>query len=195
MKIIGLTGGIGSGKTTISKEFIDNSIKVYNSDDRAKFLMKNSKNIKNKLLDSFGSEIFLSGSLNKPYISKLIFSDSKSLNLINSIVHPEVLKDFIDWKSNLNDKYIIYESALIFETGSYKLNDFNILVTSELNLRINRIVKRDKLDKEMVIKKIQSQWDDEKKIPLADYVFINSSKKANILKVKNLITYFNSIFK
>ena len=115
MKIIGLTGGIGSGKTTISKEFIDNSIKVYNSDDRAKFLMKNSKNIKNKLLDSFGSKIYLSGSLNKPYISKLIFSDSKSLNLINSIVHPEVLKDFIDWKSNLNDKYIIYESALIFE--------------------------------------------------------------------------------
>ena len=157
MKIIGLTGGIGSGKTTISKEFIDNSIKVYNSDDRAKFLMINSKNIKNKLLDSFGSEIFSGGSLNKSYISKLIFNDSRSLNLINSIVHPEVLKDFIDWKSNLNDKYIIYESALIFETGFYKRNDFNILVTSELNLRINRIVKRDKLDKEMVIKKIQSQ--------------------------------------
>ena len=195
MKIIGLTGGIGSGKTTISKVFIDNSIKVYNSDDRAKFLMINSKNIKNKLLDSFGSEIFSRGSLNKPYISKLIFNDSKSLNLINSIVHPEVLKDFINWKSNLNDKYIVYESALIFETGFYKRNDFNILVTSELDLRINRIVNRDKLDKEIVIKKIQSQWDDEKKIPLADYVFINSSKKANFFKVKNLVTYFNSIFK
>ena len=101
----------------------------------------------------------------------------------------------MDWNSNLNDKYIFYESALIFETGSYKLNDFNILVTSEFNLRINRIVNRDKLDKEMVVKKIQSQWDDEKKIPLADYIFINSSKKANILKVKNLITYFNTIFK
>lgn len=195
MKIIGLTGGIGSGKTTISKVFIDNSIKVYNSDDRAKFLMINSKNIKNKLLDSFGSEIFSRGSLNKPYISKLIFNDSKSLNLINSIVHPEVLKDFINWKSNLNDKYIVYESALIFETGFYKRNDFNILVTSELDLRINRIVNRDKLDKEIVIKKIQSQWNDKKKIPLADYVFINSSKKANFLKVKNLVTYFNSIFK
>ena len=105
------------------------------------------------------------------------------------------MKDFINWKSNLNDKYIVYESALIFETGFYKLNDFNILVTSELDLRINRIVNRDKLDKEIVIKKIQSQWDDEKKIPLADYVFINSSKKGNFLKVKNLITYFNSIFK
>jgi dephospho-CoA kinase len=195
MKIIGLTGGIGSGKTTISKEFIDNSIKVYNSDDRAKFLMINSKNIKNKLLDSFGSEIFSSGSLNKPYISKLIFSDSKSLNLINSIVHPEVLKDFINWKSNLNDKYIVYESALIFETGSYKLNDFNILVTSELDLRINRVMLRDNLDKSIVIKKINSQWKDEKKIPLADYVFLNSSKKSNSLKVKNLIIYFNSIFK
>lgn len=195
MKIIGLTGGIGSGKTTISKEFIDNSIKVYNSDDRAKFLMINSKNIKNKLLDSFGSEIFSSGSLNKPYISKLIFNDSKSLNLINSIVHPEVLKDFINWKSNLNDKYIVYESALIFETGSYKLNDFNILVTSELDLRINRVMLRDNLDKSIVIKKINSQWKDEKKIPLADYVFLNSSKKSNSLKVKNLIIYFNSIFK
>jgi len=195
MKIIGLTGGIGSGKTTISKEFIDNSIKVYNSDDRAKFLMNNSKKVKNKLLNSFGSETYLNGYLNRPYLSNLIFSDSKSLNLINSIVHPEVKIDFMNWKTFIKEKYIIYESALIFETGSYKLNDFNILVTSELDSRINRVMLRDNLDKSIVIKKINSQWKDEKKIPLADYVFLNSSKKSNSLKVKNLIIYFNSIFK
>ena len=157
--------------------------------------MNNSKKVKNKLLNSFGSETYLNGYLNRPYLSNLIFSDSKSLNLINSIVHPEVKIDFMNWKTFIKEKYIIYESALIFETGSYKLNDFNILVTSELDLRINRVMLRDNLDKSIVIKKINSQWKDEKKIPLADYVFLNSSKKSNSLKVKNLIIYFNSIFK
>ena len=195
MKIIGLTGGIGSGKTILAKEFSKNYIQVYNSDERAKFLMNNSKDLKDSLIKCFGSNTYVDDSLNKTYLSSLIFNDRKSLELMNSIVHPQVEKDFMGWMKTKDEKYVIYESALIFETGSYKTNDFNILVTSDLSVRINRIMNRDKIDKSLAMLKINNQWKDEKKIPLADYIFVNSTIDENIQTVKKLVTYFNSIYK
>ena len=195
MKIVGLTGGIGSGKTTVSKEFQKYSIKVYNSDLRAKFLMNNSIVLKNKLINKFGKEFYINDELNKSYISQIIFNDPVSLKLINSMVHPEVFNDFNEWRQSLSEKFVLYESALIFETGSYKLNDFNILVTCDHDLRVKRIIKRDGINEEKINSIINNQWDDDKKIPLADYIFFNTSNKENKLKVKNLVTYFNSIFK
>ncbi|MEL0183006.1 MAG: dephospho-CoA kinase [Flavobacteriaceae bacterium] len=195
MKIIGLTGGIGSGKTILAKEFSKNYIQVYNSDERAKFLMNNSKDLKDSLIKCFGSNTYVDDSLNKTYLSSLIFNDRKSLELMNSIVHPQVEKDFMGWMKTKDEKYVIYESALIFETGSYKRNDFNILVTSDLSVRINRIMNRDKIDKSLAMLKINNQWKDEKKIPLADYIFVNSTIDENIQTVKKLVTYFNSIYK
>ncbi len=194
MKIIGLSGGIGSGKSTIAKEFKRKSVPVYNSDLSAKNLMISSKKLKSKLIESFGLSIYSNGLLNKKYISNLIFNDSIALNKINSIVHPEVFNDFNQWKSRLNNDYVIYESALVFESGSYKSNDYNILVTSDLNLRIERIIKRDNIKKDEVLLKINNQWTDKKKIPLADYVFKNSSEKENQKIVLSLINHFNSIF-
>jgi len=195
MKIVGLTGGIGSGKTTVSKEFQKYSIKVYNSDLRAKFLMNNSIVLKNKLINNFGKEFYINDELNKSYISQIIFNDPISLKLVNSMVHPEVFNDFNEWSQSLSEKFVLYESALIFETGSYKLNDFNILVTCDHDLRVKRIIKRDGINEEKINSIINNQWDDDKKIPLADYIFFNTSNKENKLKVKNLVTYFNSIFK
>jgi len=195
MKIVGLTGGIGSGKTTVSKEFQKYSIKVYNSDLRAKFLMNNSIVLKNKLINNFGKEFYINDELNKSYISQIIFNDPTSLKLVNSMVHPEVFNDFNEWSQSLSEKFVLYESALIFETGSYKLNDFNILVTCDHDLRVKRIIKRDGINEEKINSIINNQWDDDKKIPLADYIFFNTSNKENNLKVKNLVTYFNSIFK
>lgn len=195
MKIVGLTGGIGSGKTTVSKEFQKYSIKVYNSDLRAKFLMNNSIVLKNKLINNFGKEFYINDELNKSYISQIIFNDPISLKLINSMVHPEVFNDFNEWRKSLSEKFVLYESALIFETGSHKLNDFNILVTCDHDLRVKRIKKRDGINEEKINSIINNQWDDDKKIPLADYIFFNTSNKENKLKVKNLVTYFNSIFK
>lgn len=195
MKIIGLTGGIGSGKTILAKEFSKNYIQVYNSDERAKFLMNNSKDLKDSLIKCFGSNTYVDHSLNKTYLSSLIFNDRKLLELMNSIVHPQVEKDFMGWMKTKDEKYVIYESALIFETGSYKRNDFNILVTSDLSVRINRIMNRDKIDKSLAMLKINNQWKDEKKIPLADYIFVNSTIDENIQTVKKLVTYFNSIYK
>jgi dephospho-CoA kinase len=195
MKIVGLTGGIGSGKTTVSKEFQKYSIKVYNSDLRAKFLMNNSIILKNKLINNFGKEFYINDELNKSYISQIIFNDPISLKLVNSMVHPEVFNDFNEWRQSLSEKFVLYESALIFETGSYKLNDFNILVTCDHDLRVKRILKRDGINEEKINSIINNQWDDDKKISLADYIFFNTSNKENKLKVKNLVTYFNSIFK
>jgi dephospho-CoA kinase len=195
MKIVGLTGGIGSGKTTVSKEFQKYSIKVYNSDLRAKFLMNNSIVLKNKLINNFGKEFYINDELNKSYISQIIFNDPISLKLVNSMVHPEVFNDFNEWRQSLSEKFVLYESALIFETGSYKLNDFNILVTCDHDLRVKRILKRDGINEEKINSIINNQWDDDKKISLADYIFFNTSNKENKLKVKNLVTYFNSIFK
>lgn len=195
MKIVGLTGGIGSGKTTVSKEFQKYSIKVYNSDLRAKFLMNNSIVLKNKLINNFGKEFYINDELNKSYISQIIFNDPISLKLVNSMVHPEVFNDFNEWRQSLSEKFVLYESALIFETGSYKLNDFNILVTCDHDLRVKRIIKRDGINEEKINSIINNQWDDDKKISLADYIFFNTSNKENKLKVKNLVTYFNSIFK
>ena len=195
MKIIGLTGGIGSGKTILAKEFSKNYIQVYNSDERAKFLMNNSKYLKDSLIKCFGSNTYVDDSLNKTYLTSLIFNDRKSLDLMNSIVHPQVEKDFMGWMKTKDEKYVIYESALIFETGSYKRNDFNILVTSDISVRINRIMNRDKIDKSLAMLKINNQWKDEKKIPLADYIFVNSTIDENIQTVKKLVTYFNSIYK
>ena len=194
MKIIGLTGGIGSGKSTISKEFKCNSIPVYDSDTRAKILMNSSKVLKAKLIEFFGSSAYSNGFLNKKYISNLIFNDSSALNKINSIVHPEVFDDFINWKSRLNNDFVIYESALVFESGSYKLNDYNILVISDINKRIERVTKRDNVKKDDVLLKMNNQWPDQKKIPLADYVFENSSVNENRKLVSSLIYHFNSIF-
>jgi dephospho-CoA kinase len=192
MKIIGLTGGIGSGKSTISKEFKSNSIPVYDSDTRAKILMNSSKDLKVKLI--FGSSTYTNGFINKKYISNLIFNDSSALNKINSIVHPEVFNDFMNWKSRLNNDFVIYESALIFESGSYKSNDYNILVISDINKRIERVTKRDNVKKDDVLLKMNNQWPDQKKIPLADYVFENSSVNENRKLVSSLIYHFNSIF-
>ena len=195
MKIIGLTGGIGSGKTILAKEFSKNYIQVYNPDERAKFLMNNSKDLKDSLIKCFGSNTYVDDSLNKTYLTSLIFNDRKSLDLMNSIVHPQVEKDFMGWMKTKDEKYVIYESALIFETGSYKRNDFNILVTSDLSVRIKRIMNRDKIDKSLAMLKINNQWKDEKKIPLADYIFVNSTIDENIQKVKKLVTFFNTIYK
>ena len=174
MKVIGLTGGIGSGKSTVSKIFEDNGIPIYNSDLIAKDLMNNNIDLKKKIISSFGTKSYIDDKLNKPYISKLVFQNKKKLKIINSIVHPYVLTDFKIWAEKKISKYVIYESAIIFESGSYKKNDFNILVISDLKKRIERVMKRDKLSKDDVLNRIKNQWNDEKKIPLCDFVINNN---------------------
>ena len=195
MKNIGLTGGIGSGKTTVSTLLMNNGIPVYDSDSRAKFMMNYSFEIKNKIIDCFGKESYIGEFLNKKYISQLVFNDKIALNEINSIVHPFVEKDFIKWRKMNSCKYVVYESAIIFESGSYKNNDYNILVTSNINERIKRVVSRDKVNKKDVIIRMNNQWEDDKKILLADYIIKNDSISKINQRVIDLINTLDKLFK
>ena len=195
MKIIGLTGGIGSGKSTVSKILLNHNIPVYDSDSKAKKLMNSSNELKEMIIEYFGKNSYQDNQLNKSYISNIIFNNQIKIDKINSLVHPFVFRDFNKWKKNITSKYIIFESALIFETGSYKNNDFNILVVSDLNERIKRVVKRDRVKEKDVLVRIKNQWNDEKKIPLADYIFKNNSLMDNTDKVVQMIKIINNKFK
>ena len=204
MKIIGLTGGIGSGKSIISNILLKKGIPVYSSDKRAKFVMLHDSKLKKKLITTFGNEFVttdqliyfikdiyevckknnlklilkskkvISEKLNKNYIRSILFSSTLNNQKINSIIHPYVYKDFDKWKKQQKSKFVIYESALIFETGSYKKNDLNILVTCDEFERVKRVMLRDKCSEDVVRKKMKFQWKDEMKINLSDYVVHNN---------------------
>ena len=195
MKIIGLTGGIGSGKSTVSKILLNHNIPVYDSDSKAKKLMNSSNELKEMIIKYFGKNSYQDNELNKSYISNIIFNNQIKIDKINSLVHPFVFRDFNNWKKNITSKYIIFESALIFETGSYKNNDFNILVVSDLKERIKRIIRRDRVKEKDVLVRIKNQWNDEKKIPLADYIFKNNSLMDTREKVIEMIKIINNKFK
>ena len=187
---VGLTGGIGSGKTTVSKVFADKNFKIFNSDDIAKNIIKTDIEIKKFIINFFGSKSFNGSDFNSIYISEVIFSDPKKLDLLNSIVHPKVFEKFKKFvKKNLKSK-ILVESAILFESNFYKLMDYNILLKSPKIERINRIINRDNLSRKKIEKIMNVQWSDKKKINLATFVIenINISKtKTEILSLINKI--------
>tara|TARA_Y100000991_G_scaffold4563_1_gene3720 strand:+ start:5742 stop:6335 length:594 start_codon:yes stop_codon:yes gene_type:complete len=187
---VGLTGGIGSGKTTVSKVFADKNFKIFNSDDIAKNIIKTDVEIKKSIINFFGSKSFNGSDFNSIYISEVVFSDPKKLDLLNSIVHPKVFEKFKKFvKKNLKSK-ILVESAILFESNFYKLMDYNILLKSPKIERINRIINRDNLSRKKIEKIMNVQWSDKKKINLATFVIenINISKtKTEILSLINKI--------
>jgi len=187
---VGLTGGIGSGKTTVSKVFADKNFKIFNSDDIAKNIIKTDIEIKKSIINFFGSKSFNGSDFNSIYISEVIFSDPKKLDLLNSIVHPKVFEKFKKFvKKNLKSK-ILVESAILFESNFYKLMDYNILLKSPKIERINRIINRNNLSRKKIEKIMNVQWSDKKKINLATFVIenINISKtKTEILSLINKI--------
>tara|TARA_B100000945_G_C20406825_1_gene610486 strand:- start:688 stop:1269 length:582 start_codon:yes stop_codon:yes gene_type:complete len=190
MKIVGLTGGIGSGKTSILNLFKKKKIKCFNSDFVAKNLMENDLKSKIKIL--FGSDIYMKGKLNRKKISKIVFNDKNKLSLLNSIVHPEVRKNFKKFiKINKKDKILVYETALLFETGFYKNCDFTILVIAPFQKRIERIIKRDNLLKTEIINRMKHQWSDKKKADLSDYIINNDNWKDTLFEFDKLFKKIN----
>ena len=187
---VGLTGGIGSGKTTVSKVFADKNFKIFNSDDIAKNIIKTDIEIKKSIINFFGSKSFNGSDFNSIYISEVIFSDPKKLDLLNSIVHPKVFEKFKKFvKKNLKSK-ILVESAILFESNFYKLMDYNILLKSPKIERINRIINRNNLSRKKIEKIMNVQWSDKKKINLATFVIENT----NISKTKTeLLSLINKI--
>jgi dephospho-CoA kinase len=172
--IVGLTGGIGSGKTTIAKMFYELGVSIYIADVEAKKLMHTSEAIKKELIEAFGEETYMNGELNRSYLSNIVFNQPKELQKINAIVHPRVGQHFNDWyKARKDEKYIIKEVAILFENDSYKQCDKIITVFASIEERFRRILLRDTTTREAVQNRMNNQWRDEKKMAFSDYIIHN----------------------
>lgn len=191
-KVIGLTGGIGSGKTTIANYFASMGVPVYIADDEAKKVMK-SQNVIQQIKTAFGDSIFENEILNRAKLAEIVFNNADKLAQLNAIVHPAVKSDFELWlQENKNHDYVIYEAAILFESGRYKECDVIITVTAPEEIRIERVVKRDNTTRQQVLSRIKMQWNDEKRISLSNFVINNSNLKiakeevVKILKILNI---------
>jgi|SRR6185312_3788301 len=183
---IGLTGGIGSGKTTVARIFNVLGIPVYSSDDAAKRLMNEDEELKKKIIASFGKESYENGQLNRKYIAEVAFKDRKKIELLNSFVHPVTIQDAGAWMEKQNAPYAIKEAALIFESGSNKFLDFVIGVKSPLPLRIERTIKRNNVTVEEVEARMKLQMNEDEKINRCDFIIINDEKQMLIPQVLSL---------
>ena len=191
-KIIGLTGGIGSGKTTIANYFKEMGVPVYIADDEARKLMQ-SKFIIEEIKKTFGDSLFEDDILNRAKLAEIVFNDSRKLDQLNAIVHPAVKKDFAAWlEAKKNYAYVIYEAAILFESGRYKDCDVVITVTAPEETRIERVIKRDKTNREQVLDRMKMQWKDEERISKSDFIILNDNLKnakeevVKILKILNI---------
>ena len=188
---IGITGGIGTGKSTISEIFALLGVPVYYADQAAKSLMVNNSNLKQQLISTFGTATFTNkGELDTKYIANKVFKDEKALKQLNALVHPAVLADFNKWCSQQHAPYILKEAALLMESGSYKQCDYTILVESPLALRIERLLRRDNSSEEQIKARIASQLPDEEKAKLANFLILNDEKHLLIPQIIALHTQF-----
>ncbi len=163
--VVGVTGGIGSGKTSVVKMFSEfENIAIYLADNKAKELMNSSEEIRKKLIAEFSSEVYKNGELNRAFLANIVFNNKEKLAKLNVIVHPVVFQDFQDFiKKNSKKAYILYENAILFENGSDKMCDKIITIIAPKEVRINRVIKRDKTTKKDVENRMKNQWDDAKK--------------------------------
>ena len=192
-KIVGLTGGIGSGKSTAAAYFSELGIPCYIADDRAIELMTSSITIQQAIINEFGAESYINGNLNRPFLASIVFKDTVLLATLNAIVHPAVASDFRSWLLEQNSIYVIKEAAILFENGGSKLCDQVILVIAPKDIRVQRVIDRDKCTKEDVLERMSKQWSDAKKKPLADYIIENIEWKETSKQIEVLHQKLNQI--
>jgi dephospho-CoA kinase len=188
-KIIGLTGGIGSGKTTVAQLFLSSGIPVYITDQEARNLMQ-SEAILDQIKNVFGTAVFNEGILIKEKLSEIVFNDANKLAKLNGIVHPAVKMHFKQWLlEHQKDPFVIYESAILFESGSYKECDFIINVVAPLETRIQRVIERDKTTREKVLERIKNQWNDEQRSSKSDFIIENTGIEAVKLEIVKILNF------
>lgn len=185
--IIGITGGIGSGKTTVANFFRDYNIPIYIADEAAKNLML-KKPVKDEIIKLFGKESYHSdGQLNRKYIASKVFDNKTLLDKLNHIVHPCVRQDFKDWTEKQTSPYVLYEAAILYESSAKnKFYDYSILVIAPLKKRIDRLKKRDHSTEAEIKSRMENQWSDERKKPFADWVIENDDLQTTKCQVANL---------
>lgn len=185
---VGLTGGIGSGKSTVAKILLQLGFPVYNSDKRAKWLMNNDSILKNNISSIFGENSYINGVLNTNFISNIVFSNPDKIVQLNSLVHPSVSKDFDKWlKLNISHNIIFKEAAILIESGAYLKMNKIILVESRNDLKIERILKRDSTDFDSVKKRMDSQSSDIKNKKYVDYIIENNETLESLNTKVNLV--------
>lgn len=191
---IGLTGGIGAGKSVVSKILTSLNYPVFNSDTEAKLLLIEDDSAIVEMKEAFGDEVYHSdGSLNRTHVAEIIFNDSKKREAINAIVHPRVRKRFEALVERSESPLVFNEAAILFETDSYKKFDKNVLVAAPDELRIERVMKRDKVSREAVQDRMNAQWTDDQKKQLADFVIINDERIPLIPQVEELVSSLNQL--
>jgi dephospho-CoA kinase len=171
---LGVTGGIGSGKTTICKVFGVLGIPVFSADDEAKRIQDNDRDLQIKINSLAGKDLFPAGKLDRPELAKLIFSNKELLEKVNSLVHPVVFRSFREWVKKQDSPYSIMEAAILFESGAFRLMDRIVTVVTPLEERIERLVRGNKLSREQIIARIKNQIDDESRVKRSDFIIPNS---------------------
>lgn len=187
MKSVGITGGIGSGKSYIARIIEKMGYPIYYADIEAKKLMNKHPLIQKSLIDLFGSDIYFKGELNKDKLAGHIFQDENARLLVNQLVHPLVREAFSIWSSKQNSSLVFNEAAILYETGTYKQYHEIILVTAPLHERISRVIKRDKVSKEQVLDRIDAQWSDDRKLGLGPFEIINDGKQPLLIQIEEVI--------
>ncbi|BBE16811.1 dephospho-CoA kinase [Aquipluma nitroreducens] len=181
---IGITGGIGSGKSTVCRVFSVMGIPVFEADKVARKLMDTDEEIHEKLVRLFGAAVYLPDqTVNRKYLAGIVFKDPSLLAKLNEIVHPVVRKTFFDWCERQKSPYIIHEAAILFESGFYKMMDKTITVVTNEDERIHRVMKRDGITIELVKERIKNQWSDEERMKLADFVIGNNDDQLIIPQI------------
>lgn len=191
---VGITGGIGSGKSVVCRLFHLLGIPVFDADTEAKRLMMVDPQLVSAIRGAFGADVYgENGVLNRSYLAAQVFGNEKQLARLNALVHPVVIQAGEEWASKQQHvPYVVKEAALLFESGSFKLNDYNVLVTAPITVRIERVVKRDHISAAQVEARMERQWPDEKKKALADGVVINDGTQALIPQVLKLDQFFRT---
>ena len=188
---IGLTGGIGSGKSTVAKVFELLNIPIYYADNEAKKILDDNSEVKKQIIKNFGN-IYVNGIINRPKLANIVFNDKQALATLNQIVHPKIEIHYIKWcEAHQNYKYTLKEAAILFESGKYAEMDKIITVIAPLSVRVQRVCKRDSISTQKVTERIKNQWTDEQKVHLSDFVVNNNDKNLvipQILKINNSIT-------
>ena len=170
---VGITGGIGSGKSTVCRMLVERGIALYDADSRAKELMSSSEALRKALIENFGAETFTTEGLNRAYLAERVFNDKQQLHLLNSLVHPAVIADFEAWAEGQEGHYVLFESAILFEAGLESRVDAVVAVMAPEALRVERVMARDGHSAEQVMARIKNQMSDDERSDRAKYSIVN----------------------
>jgi dephospho-CoA kinase len=186
-KTVGVTGGIGAGKSIICRIFHAMGYPVFYSDEVAKNIINSEPDVIKSITELFGSKAYEGGAYNRTFIAQQVFEDQNLLESLNQIVHPAVRQAFAQWKSEQDAPILFNEAAILFETGMHKNYDFMLLVTAPIEIRIQRVMERDQVSAEAVQKRMGKQWSDAKKMPLADFCIVNDDQTMLLPQVLDII--------